>query len=119
MRSPAWQHWGRASTPTPWRQAMKHSTGPCARRASTPTQIARYACHLPPSVLARVLEGLVLTLMEARNDGDWADPELAVVAASACLIALGVSPQQADEIARSVGADAQAAAVPTQAHPGR
>ncbi|WP_431970514.1 TetR/AcrR family transcriptional regulator [Nocardia sp. bgisy134] len=60
-----------------------------------------FSDHLPAEVLSRALAGLVLALLEARNDETWTDPEPEVAAARACLITLGVPPVEAGEIARA------------------
>ncbi|MGV9818926.1 TetR/AcrR family transcriptional regulator [Nocardia xishanensis] len=67
-------------------------------------QLGVYSDHLPPEVLSRALAGLVLALLEARNDETWTDPEPEVAAARACLVTLGVTPGDADEIAKTAAA---------------
>lgn len=64
-------------------------------------QLGIYSKHLPPEVLSRALAGLVMALLEARNTGSWKEPEPDVAAARACLITLGISPDEADDIART------------------
>ncbi|WP_040780384.1 TetR/AcrR family transcriptional regulator [Nocardia pneumoniae] len=67
-------------------------------------QLGVYSDHLPAEVQSRALAGLVLALLEARNDETWTEPDPEVAAARACLIALGVAPGEADEIARTAAA---------------
>ncbi|MFE5286016.1 TetR/AcrR family transcriptional regulator [Nocardia sp. NPDC056611] len=67
-------------------------------------QLGIYSDHLPAEALSRALAGLVLALLEARNDESWVEPEADVAAARACLITMGVSPREADEIARAAAA---------------
>ncbi|MBF6296733.1 TetR/AcrR family transcriptional regulator [Nocardia amamiensis] len=67
-------------------------------------QLGVYSSHLPAEVISRALAGLVLALLEARNDETWTEPEPEVAAARACLIALGVAPSEAEEIARTAAA---------------
>ncbi|WP_433622025.1 TetR/AcrR family transcriptional regulator [Nocardia sp. CA-120079] len=69
-------------------------------------QLGIYSDHLPAEVLSRALAGLVLALLEARNDESWTEPEPQpeVAAARACLITLGVPPGEADEIAKTAAA---------------
>ncbi|MEU2035011.1 TetR/AcrR family transcriptional regulator [Nocardia amamiensis] len=67
-------------------------------------QLGVYSDHLPAEVLSRALAGLVLALLEARNDDTWTEPDPEVAAARACLIELGVAPGEADEIARTAAA---------------
>lgn len=66
-----------------------------------------FADHLPPAALARVLTVLVLELLKAHSDGEWAGAEAARDAAVACLIAVGVDRSGAAEIARSAAEAAQ------------
>lgn len=63
-----------------------------------------FADHLPPDVLATAIEGLMLALLETRDDGG----RLAVdgaTAATAVLIAAGLTPEAARATARAVGSD--------------
>ncbi|MBF6210726.1 TetR/AcrR family transcriptional regulator [Nocardia puris] len=60
-----------------------------------------FADHLPPDVLARTQTALIFTLLEERNNESWTDPQPAVVVARASLIASGVPPAEAAEIART------------------
>ncbi|MEV6256574.1 MULTISPECIES: TetR/AcrR family transcriptional regulator [unclassified Nocardia] len=62
-------------------------------------QLGVYSDHLPAQALSRALAGLVLALLEARTDGSWTEADPDVAAARACLVALGVPPGQAGEIA--------------------
>ncbi|MBF6166980.1 helix-turn-helix transcriptional regulator [Streptomyces gardneri] len=75
-------------------------------------QLGVYSDHLPAEVLSRALAGLVLALLEARNHESWNEPEPEVAAARACLITLGVTPGEADEIARTAAAMERAPATP-------
>ncbi|MEU6190509.1 TetR/AcrR family transcriptional regulator [Nocardia sp. NPDC047038] len=62
-------------------------------------QLGVYSDHLPAEALSRALAGLVLALLEARTDGTWTEADPDVAAARACLVALGVPPDAAGEIA--------------------
>ncbi|MEV5836951.1 TetR/AcrR family transcriptional regulator [Nocardia sp. NPDC052112] len=64
-------------------------------------QLGVFSDHLPPEVLSRALTGLVLALLEARNDETWTAADPAVAAARACLVTLGVPPADAAEISRA------------------
>ncbi|WP_225725812.1 MULTISPECIES: TetR/AcrR family transcriptional regulator [unclassified Nocardia] len=61
-------------------------------------QEGAFSDHLPPETLARVLEAILLSLVDARNDESWIDPHPAKAGARACLIAAGVAPSDAAAI---------------------
>jgi TetR/AcrR family transcriptional regulator, regulator of autoinduction and epiphytic fitness len=67
----------------------------------------RFATHLPPELLTLALQGMTLSMIQAVNDGVWADDGAG--AATAVLIAAGLAPtaaREAVEQARSMRAAA-------------
>ncbi|MFI8975191.1 TetR/AcrR family transcriptional regulator [Nocardia asteroides] len=58
-----------------------------------------FSDHLPANVLSHVLSGMMLALLEARNDEAWTAADTAASAAEACLIAIGVPRAAAEDLA--------------------
>ncbi|MBO2463606.1 hypothetical protein [Actinomadura violacea] len=68
-----------------------------------------FADHLPAPVLAQALEAMLLTLIEMNTTSGWAD-SAGEAAATACLIASGVTPQSAARYVKAARKDNRNAA---------
>ncbi|KAF0845197.1 TetR/AcrR family transcriptional regulator [Nocardia caishijiensis] len=60
---------------------------------------------LPPFAVAAMLVAMVIALLNAKNDGEWAGADAAEVAGRTCLITIGVAREAAVEIARMAAAE--------------